>query len=93
VVAGSNRAPIAVTTLRRETLADMSRGRLRGWTIIGAIVFAVLAILSWPDPLGVLAFLGATVICAGAFVWIHVTLRDAEGEADDSRDGTTGEQD
>jgi len=93
VVAGSSRAPIAITSLRRETLADMSRGRLRGWALLGAILLAVFAALSWPYLLGVLVFLAAAAACIGAFVWIQWSLRDAERRDESVRDPSTGERD
>ena len=93
MVAGSNRAPIAITTLRRESLSDLSRGRLRGWAVLGALVLAVLAALSWPDPLGVLGFLAGAGACLAGFVWVQRTLRDADPDAVETRDPATGHQD
>lgn len=96
---GSAKPSLAVTTLRRETLADMTRGRLRGWALIGAVVFAVLACLAWPDLLAVVLGMGVAVVFALASLWLHLSLRDVEtastsdAEADDTRDVTTGEPD
>ena len=96
---GGAKPSLALTTLRRETLDDMTRGRLRGWAMIGAVVFAVLACLAWPDLLAVVLGLGVAVVLALVSLWLHLSLPDAETatasntEVDDTRDATTGAPD
>jgi hypothetical protein len=65
---------LAATTLRTETLAGINRGRLRGSVGIAAAILATLAILSWPNLLGVTVFLLGAIAAVGVVVWIHWTL-------------------
>jgi hypothetical protein len=96
---GGAKPSLALTTLRGETLADMNRGRLRGWALVGVVLLAVIGALAWPDLLAVITAIGIAAVLAVAAVWIHLSLRDAEtpvGSADDAvetRDSTTGEND
>jgi len=78
LVAGPGKAPLATTTMRSETLADINRGRLRGWTLVGAVGAYFLSILAWPELVATvgLAILGTALLVVG--VWPRVALPDAE---------------
>jgi len=73
---------LAATTMRGDTLANVNRGRIRGWTGIAAVLLVVLAVLSWPYLLGVAVFLAGAVACLVVLVWVHRTLPDVEEEQD-----------
>ncbi len=96
---GGGKTPLALTTLRGETLADMNRGRLRGWVWIGSAVLVVLAILAWPNLIIVLVSASLAVGMVLVGVWIHLALPGAEtdeaSKSDDGepRDFTTGGRD
>jgi len=75
---GGGKGPLAVTEMRGETLADMNRGRIRGWVLIGAVVFAVVAVLSWPDLFYVLVSAALAVVLVAVGLWIHLALPDTE---------------
>jgi len=96
---GGAKSSLALTTLRAETLADMNRGRLRGWALLGAVLSAVIGALAWPDLLAVITAIGLATLLVVTAVWIHLSLRDAEKpmspgeEAMETRDSTTGEYD
>lgn len=98
-ISGGGRAPIGLTTMRGTTLADMNRGRVRGWALIGSGVLVVLAVLSWPDLAWVLVSAGLAAGLALFTLWIHLSLPDAETEGDsdaemtEPADLTTGERD
>lgn len=77
---GGGKAPIGVTTFRTETLADMNRGRLRGWVIIAGVLVGFLSILAWPSLLPFALLLGIAAVLLVLGVWIHLTLPDAETE-------------
>ena len=72
--------------MRTETLAGINRGRLRGWVSIAAVLLAVLAILSWPNLLGFVAFLVGAAICVAVGVWAQLTLPEVEKESGEGRD-------
>jgi hypothetical protein len=61
--AGPARSTLAATTLRADTLADMNRGRLRGWIIFAAVGFVILSVLSLPGLLSFVIFLVAAAAC------------------------------
>lgn len=96
---GGGRAPIGLTTMRGTTLADMNRGRVRGWALIGSGVLVVLAVLSWPDLVWVLVSAGIAVSLVLFTIWAHLSLPDAETEGDsdaemaEPSDLTTGGRD
>jgi predicted tellurium resistance membrane protein TerC len=79
--------------MRPATLAGTNRGRLRGWGLIGAIGFAILAILSWPSLLSFAVFLVAGAACMGAVAWVHFTLPEVETEEYQEQDSPAGGQD
>ena len=76
--------------MRAETLANVNRGRIRGWAGIAAIVLGVLAALSWPYLLGVGAFLTAAVACMAVVVWVHRSLPDVESEPEGTDSSSGG---
>ena len=84
---------LAATAMPVETLADINRGRLRGWASIGAILLVVLAVLSWPYLLGVAVFLVAAAACFGLAIWVHLTLPDVEKEPSGEGESDTGGRD
>jgi uncharacterized protein (DUF58 family) len=75
------KAPIGLTFLRPETLADANRASVRGWIGITAGIFVILAILSWP----IVAYVALCLTVAAGLVvvaiWVHATLPDAGLEA------------
>lgn len=73
-----------------ETLANINRGRFRGWVGIAAVLLVVLAVLSWPYLLGVVAFLAVAVVCAIVQVWVYRNLPDSEKQPDGEPDSDTG---
>ncbi len=79
--------------MRVETLADINRGRLRGWSLIAAIFLVVLAALSWPYLLGFAVFLAAAAACCGIAIWVHLTLPDVEKEESEEGESDTGDCD
>lgn len=92
-VGASSRAPLSVTNLRGTTLADMNRGRLRGWAALGAVILAALAAFAWPDLLAVVILGAAAGAAALAYLWVILHLRDAESDGDEEREASTGELD
>lgn len=78
---GTAKPPIAMATLRPETMADMNRGRLRGWVFVGAALFLLLAALAWPSLLYVVISAVLAAFMLGLGVWMHVTLPDVESKA------------
>jgi hypothetical protein len=72
------KVPFGVTTFRRETVADLNRGQMRGWVGLAAAAFAILAILSWPSIEYVVLSALLAVGMALVVVWIHFTMPDAE---------------
>jgi len=89
-VGASSKAPLSVTNLRGTTLADVNRGRLRGWAAVGAAILAVLAAFAWPDLLAVIVLAAAATVAALAYLWVVLSLRDVESDADEERDPSTG---
>jgi len=81
---------LAATTMRRDTLVDINRGRIRGWSLILAIFLVVLALLSWPFLLGVVAFIAAAAVCVGVAVWVHWTLPDVDAEPSEEGKSDSG---
>ena len=69
---------LAATTLRTETIVDINRGRLRGWAVIAAAIFVVLAALSWPALVYFVVFLAAAAASLVASVWVHLTYPNVE---------------
>jgi|HubBroStandDraft_1064217.scaffolds.fasta_scaffold154445_1 hypothetical protein len=55
-------------------------GPFREWAIVAAILLAVLALLSWGNPLFVGAFVVAAVVSSGVAVYIHYERPPAELE-------------
>lgn len=89
----ATRAPgLASTTLRGETLANVNRGRIRGWVAIAAVGLVALAVLAWPDLLGVTVFLAGAVACSVVVVWVHRSLPEVELERE-PQDAATGRRD
>jgi hypothetical protein len=93
-LAGPGRTPLTATALREETLADMNRGRLRGWAAlaVGALIF--FAIASWPN-LGLVA-LFALCAAGSAVFFVRVTLTtfsDVERDRSGEPPASTGEPD
>ena len=89
----ATRAPgLASTTVRGETLANVNRGRIRGWVGIAAVGLVALAVLSWPDLLSVAVFLAGAVACSVVVVWVHRSLPEVELEREQQGAGT-GERD
>jgi len=84
---------LAATTMRVETLADVNRGRLRGWALIAAIFLVVLALLSWPYLLGFVVFLAAAAAAIVVAIWVHLTLPDVEGELSEDGESDSGSRD
>ena len=60
----------------------MSRGRLRGWALIGAVILVVLAIPSPPALVRVLTSVRIAVGLVLFTTWVHLSLPDAETECD-----------
>lgn len=83
---------LAATSMRADTVANVNRGRIRGWAGIAAALLVVLAALSWPYLPGVVVFLVGAVACLFVLVWVHRTLPDVEKEQD-GRDSATGGHD
>jgi hypothetical protein len=81
-VMGGGKAPLSATAMRPATLRDINRGQIRGWVFLGGALFAVLALLSWPDLLAVLIFVGLGAVMVGLGFGIQRTLRDTEAEED-----------
>ena len=90
---GGSKTPLALTTLPGSTLAELNRGRLRGWVAIAAILLAMLAGLAWPDLLGVLILAATAAALAAAYVWISLSLRGAGLEELETDETSTGERD
>ena len=93
-MASPGRTPLNVTALREETLADMNRGRLRGWAALGVGALIFFAIASWPNLVLVVLF----ALCAAGsgvfFVRVTLTsLSDAEGSRSEEPRAPTGEPD
>jgi hypothetical protein len=84
---------LAATTMRGETLVDVNRGRIRGWSLIAAIFLAVLALLSWPFLLGVVVLSAAAAVCVGVAVWVHRALPDVDKESTEEGPSDTGRDD
>ncbi|MGA8604843.1 MAG: hypothetical protein WB788_07275 [Thermoplasmata archaeon] len=84
---------LAATEMPVEPLADINRGRLRGWASIGAILLVVLGVLSWPYLLGVAVFLVAAAVCFGLAIWVHTTLTDVGKEPSEEGKSDTGGSD
>lgn len=79
-MASGGKAPLSVTEMPAETLVELNRGRLRGWIFLGGVVFAVLAVLSWPLLPYVLICVSIAVSLVAVGVWIQVSTRDVETE-------------
>ena len=92
-VGSSSKTPLAVTNLRGATLADMNRGRLRGWAALGAVIVAVLAALAWPDLLAVLVLGAVALALAFAYLGATLTLKDGETEEDEDPESESREFD
>ena len=84
---------LAATTMPRETLADINRGRLRGWAMIAAIFLVVLALLSWPYLLGFVVFLAAAVAAIAVAIWLHWTLPGVEEAPSEEGESNSGIRD
>jgi asparagine N-glycosylation enzyme membrane subunit Stt3 len=98
VVSGPSKAPLALTNLRGETLADTNRGRVRGWVALAIGALVVFALLAWPDYVVVLILTLIAAVLAAFFAKVTLaTFSDAEREPpEDSetiRDPVTGERD
>jgi len=91
---GPGRTPLALTNLRKETLADMNRGRLRGWIALGVGALIVFAIVAWPNLILVLVFVLAAATLGLFFARVTLaTLSDAERTRADDGELPTGELD
>lgn len=90
---GRGSGGLAATTLRPATLADINRGAIRGWVAAATIVVAIFAGLAWPDVVASLIFVALAGALATVYVWIVVTLRDAEREEMEQKDSATGRPD
>ena len=88
-VGASSKAPLSVTNLSGTILADVNRGRLRGWAAVGAAILAVLAAFAWPDLLAVIVLAAAATVAAFAYLWMVLSLPDVESDAEE-RDPSTG---
>jgi len=88
-VGGASRTPLSTTALRAETNADMNRGRIRGWVFLGAALVAFLAVLDWPDLVGVLVFgaLAASLVALGVVISRVLPDRESQVSSSRSRDG------
>jgi len=93
-LAGPGRTPLALTNLRKETLADLNRGRLRGWVALGVGALIVFAIVAWPNLILVLVFVLSAVGLGLFFARVTLpTLSDVERGRADEGDLPTGDLD
>jgi hypothetical protein len=80
MASGGRNPGLALTTFRTETLVDWNRGRVRGWALLGAIVLAITALLSWPDGMLVLACTAGAVALALVEGWLPHTVNGSQME-------------